>query len=79
MHLLRYAGLLLVYILSSGHSPAAAPAESDGQSKPRISSKTSIRGLASTSTTIPTISSLPSSPTAPAGIGPAFFPMPYAS
>ena len=36
MHLLRYAGLLLVYILSSGHSPAAAPAESDGQSKPRI-------------------------------------------
>lgn len=36
MHLLRYAGLLLTYILLSGHSPAAAPAESDGQSKPRV-------------------------------------------
>ncbi|MFT5088431.1 MAG: hypothetical protein ACI906_002827 [Candidatus Latescibacterota bacterium] len=36
MHLLRYAGLLLVFIMSTGHSPDPARAESDDQAKPRI-------------------------------------------
>jgi len=36
MHLLRYAGLLLVFIALTGHSPDPAPAENEAQAKPRI-------------------------------------------